>query len=220
MLQEEYDNILEDLIDKEIMKEDSVSLIELSKYFGDDGFKRKQFLEVLMKNINILNFAEEDFIPSYLFAFCKFDYLKIPSNIKLLDSFAFFNCTINNMSIEEGLQEIKSNVFSNLKSLQKIQFPSTLKKIGKLAFSFNELETLELNSDIEEIEDFAFTQSRKLEKVHIGEISNLGHRIFSNSNLNLVISCSYKERPFAWKSDWDYANNYNDDKYSIDWGVK
>lgn len=221
MTQKEYDNILEDIIDKEIIKENSVNLVELSKYFGDDGFKRKQFLEVLMKDINILDFAEEDFVPSYLFAFCKFEYLKIPSNIKVLDSFAFFNCNINNINIAEGLQEIKPNAFSNLKSLREIQFPSTLKKIGKLAFSFNGLEKLELNNNIEEIGDFAFAQSKKLKEVHIDEISNLGHRIFSDSNPNLIISCSYNEKPSTWKSDWDYMTTLNNDnKYNVDWGVK
>ncbi len=61
--------------------------------------------------------------------------ISIPSGIKSISSYSFFNCkNITTVSLPEGLESIGSEAFSGCTMLSKIHFPRSLEEIGSNAF--------------------------------------------------------------------------------------
>ena len=77
-------------------------------------------------DLNPLLYMKE--IPEYFLSNSKgTTQINIPANIKIIKWQAFFNTSITNLIIPEGVESIGSEAFSSCESLVNISLPSTLK---------------------------------------------------------------------------------------------
>ena len=78
--------------------------------------------------LNPLLYMKE--IPEYFLSNSKgTTQINIPANIKAINWQAFFNTSITNLIIPEGVESIGSEAFSSCESLVNISLPSTLKTV-------------------------------------------------------------------------------------------
>ena len=76
-------------------------------------------------------------IPSYVSTIGKYAFylrsvknIEIPSNVKLIERFAFSSCNeLENIILNEGIEELETDAFSWCESLTSIYIPSTLTKL-------------------------------------------------------------------------------------------
>lgn len=122
---------------------------------------------------------EEDNFDVLVFADCNIKHATIPSSIKTINSYSFFNCQIlNSIEFSEGseltsihkcafcwtnihsitfpsnLTYIGKEAFSDVTSLETVNFPenSKLKIIKKKAFSESEIKSFTITSEVEKID--------------------------------------------------------------------
>lgn len=82
-------------------------------------------------------------------AFASSNVVKFIANndLKIIDSFAFYNCNeLTTVKLNENLETVGLKAFKG-SGLKEINIPSNLKNIGYAAFNSNALETVELPSD-------------------------------------------------------------------------
>ena len=106
---------------------------------------------------------------------------------------------VTEITIPEGVTEVKDNAFIMYKSLTKVTIPSTVIRIGKCAFyKCSNLETVEFSEGLEEIGDYAFYNCSNA-TVHLPESVNvIGEKSLTGTSLKLpnlltVTSKSYDE---------------------------
>lgn len=98
--------------------------------------------------------------------------IHIPSNVKTIESSAFYYCTgLKKVTLEEGLEEIGDNAFGGCTSLQEINLPGSLKVIGDMAFwACLELSSqIVISNNIEKIDGGCFLSCTKIKSVFIGK---------------------------------------------------
>ena len=61
--------------------------------------------------------------------------LSIPSNVKQIRPYAFYNCSLESVVLPNGFTTIGESAFSRCKNLKSIVIPNTVTSIGKSAFS-------------------------------------------------------------------------------------
>lgn len=84
-------------------------------------------------DLNPLLYMKE--IPEYFLSNSKgTTQINIPANIKVIKWQAFFNTSITNLIIPEGVESIDSEAFSSCESLVNIDLPSTLKIVFTESF--------------------------------------------------------------------------------------
>ena len=109
--------------------------------------------EILIKSgIDIISNLK--FIPMYFLMSSNVEAIDIESNIEIIKSCAFENCTnLQKVNIKENkLSIIKSYAFENCINLEKINFPGSLKAIGKYAFAgCDKLKEITYAGTIEEL---------------------------------------------------------------------
>ena len=67
---------------------------------------------------------------------------EIPSSVKTIGDYAFSECNITSIKLNEGLEIIKHHAFMNCKNLSdEIYIPSTVTFVGPQAFAKNDLIT-------------------------------------------------------------------------------
>ena len=125
-----------------------------------------------------------------LFARYDIEEISIPSNIKIIDSYAFSHCNeLTKIDIPQNssLQTINKSTFSNLE-IKKIFIPSNVSKIGSAAFSIcRKLTKIEIpqNSNLQTIETHVFSYSNIKEIYIPSKVSKICNDAF-NSCKNLT----------------------------------
>eukprot|EP00980_Cylindrotheca_fusiformis_P009972 scaffold2206_cov95-Cylindrotheca_fusiformis.AAC.2 len=90
----------------------------------------------------------------------------IPSTVKVIDNWAFAECKLTGLGLNEGLERIGEHAFSSCVSLTEVEIPSTVKVIDGWAFNnCNLLARLGLNEGLERIGAKAFCQCDSLTEV-------------------------------------------------------
>ena len=116
------------------------------------------------------------------FQFSSFKEIKLPENLRTIDSFAFPSCiNLKYLLLPNSVETIGDYAFFNCKSIQSIQLSTNLKKIGAYSFamctSFNKIQ---IPSSVLSIGEFAFTGCSSLKKCTFeGEITQLNVGVFS-----------------------------------------
>lgn len=93
--------------------------------------------------------------------------IDIPSNIKIIDQWAFKDCmSLHTVNIQEGLESIEDGAFSKCLELKNISLPDSLTSIGSGIFnSCVELKSIELPKNITVIPEGAFSKCVSLDRV-------------------------------------------------------
>lgn len=121
---------------------------------------------------------------------CDISEASIPSNIKIISSYAFHNKLITvKIPSDSKLQLIEEYAFAN-SNIKKISIPKHVSKIGKIAFySCKNLQLVEFHEDseLQLIEENAFANS-KINQISIPKhISKIGKSAFNScKNLQIV----------------------------------
>lgn len=103
------------------------------------------------------------------FAFSNIEEVIMPSTMRNLKTFAFYNSYLKSVDFGSGLERIgnphpESGVFSQCGNLKSISFPKQIKSIGAYAFCGSGLEYVSLNDGLKSIDAEAFSGC------HINEI--------------------------------------------------
>ena len=103
------------------------------------------------------------------FAFSNIEEVIMPSTMRNLKTFAFYNSYLKSVDFGSGLERIgnphpESGVFSQCGNLKSISFPKQIKSIGAYAFCGSGLEYVSLNDGLKSIDTEAFSGC------HINEI--------------------------------------------------
>ena len=144
-----------------------------------------------------------------MYAFYKCESLKsisIPSSVKCLNSYCFYNCSnLENIKFEEksNLTIIGNYSFSNCNNLETIELPHQLKEISSYSFEgCNKLKSITILSNISYIQENAFLNCYNLECIlYYG--NNNPEIIYDNSfsgckELSFIITCiTYSNETFG-----------------------
>ena len=93
------------------------------------------------------------------------DFVSVPSTVKEIEEYAFFNCSVKRVELSEGVEVIGDSAFADAYYLEEINFPSTLKTIGSYAFCATDLTQVILPDSVTEVHGHAFTSC-----LHVTEI--------------------------------------------------
>ena len=95
------------------------------KYIGDKSFGfglfRKLELPKKLEYLGIASFCSNSNLES----------VSVPGTVKRIEAKAFKGCALETVILQEGVEEIGEEAFSECDHLAEISFPSTLRKIGK-----------------------------------------------------------------------------------------
>lgn len=135
---------------------------------------------------------QSDNFDALLFAICDISEASIPSNIKIISSYAFHRCSkliTVKIPSDSKLQVIEEYAFAN-SNIKKISIPKHVLKIGKIAFySCKNLQLVEFHEDseLQLIEENAFANS-KINQISIPKhVSKIGKSAFNScKNLQIV----------------------------------
>lgn len=103
----------------------------------------------------------------------------IPSYVKIIGRAAFFNLSVSEFTIFEGVERIESSAFS-CSDVITIHFPESLREIGLGAFSdCAHLSNLDFSYGVEKVEKLAFAYCTSLESVVFPEsLLSIAHNAF------------------------------------------
>ena len=109
----------------------------------------------------------------------------LPGSIKIVPysgNTLFELPNLKEVVLQEGIEEIDTNVFCRNPKLSKIKFPSTLKKLGYNVFQgCASLEEIVLPDSVEEVLDHCFSECESLKKlVFPKNLKKLGYSVFYN----------------------------------------
>lgn len=109
--------------------------------------------------------------------------VEIPASVKTIGSEAFYYNAITNLTLNEGLVEIKDYAFFN-NSIDSVILPSTLEILGANAFERNKINTLILNDKIKKIPNKAFS-SNLIQSLNIPvNVLEIGDSAFASNKIN------------------------------------
>ena len=106
-----------------------------------------------------------------------------PNNVETISEGAFFNCSLESVTLPDSLHIIEGNAFNFCSSLTSINLPINLQSIGFFAFSScSSLTSLTLPASVTSIGNEAFTFCRKLESITFLSTTppTVGSNIFGN----------------------------------------
>lgn len=129
-------------------------------------------LLLLKSGVNVLKYLS--YIPSRFAIDLPISSIDIPSNINSIGWLAFCRCiNLVDVKLHDGLKEIKSNAFSNCKSLTNITIPGSVKKIGNGAFlGCDSLKQVYIEEGVEELELETFKFCPDLEILYLPKSLN------------------------------------------------
>ena len=82
---------------------------------------------------------------------------ELPTGVTKIGDYVFMYCTLNSVTLNDGLKEIGDNVFRFSSQLAAINIPGSVTTIGNGAFNFcQKLATITLNEGLQTIGDDAF----------------------------------------------------------------
>lgn len=116
----------------------------------------------------------------------------IPSDVKVIDSYVFYNCGFTEFIVPEGVEVIKNNAFESCKNLEKLILPNTLKEIGDRCFyDAKKLKYIILPKTIEKIGNNLFlTYENKI--YYSGSENDFMNVEFDpNNNISIYVKVYY-----------------------------
>lgn len=123
-------NDLYDLLYKYDVKEDDIPVLT------------KSFLNIGINPLEHMNEVVES-----MFYGLDIDKIKIPSNINVIRSNSFVNCTkLKDLRIEEGVKFIEDNAFANCISLEEVTIPDSA-TLDQDAFNGCNLKTIKMSNN-------------------------------------------------------------------------
>lgn len=134
--------------------------------------------------------------------------VSIPSSVKKIDTYAFWKCGAETVTIAEGLEGIGHAAFKECKNLKNINLPSTLTELGymwdvtgndgSVFVGCTALESIDIPGSVEHLPQLTFSECTNLKNVtlHEGTVSIGEHAFGSCSALQGV------EMPMSVES-WD-----------------
>jgi len=106
------------------------------------------------------------------FAFSSCEYLKevvFEKGVEIIGAFAFCDCkNLTEINLPESLHSIGDGIFSECKNLKKIDFPATIDSIPSLCcLNCKKLSEVNINNGINRIEKSAFARCFELKELYI-----------------------------------------------------
>ena len=90
----------------------------------------------------------------------------IPGSVKVICDEAFYWCSIEELTISEGVEKIWGSAFA-INYIKELVIPGSVETIGDNAFAHNYLEKVVISEGVGKIMDYAFAGCEKLKKVEI-----------------------------------------------------
>lgn len=124
--------------------------------------------------------------------------VSIPSSVKKIDTYAFWKCGAETVTIAEGLEGIGHAAFKECKNLKNINLPSTLTELGymwdvtgndgSVFVGCTALESIDIPGSVEHLPQLTFSECTNLKNVtlHEGTVSIGEHAFGSCSALQGV----------------------------------
>ncbi|WP_072228520.1 leucine-rich repeat domain-containing protein, partial [Campylobacter coli] len=92
----------------------------------------------------------------------------LPDSLKSIGEYAFYDCCLKKLKLNEGLEVIENYAFYKCESLEEIILPDSLKSIGEYAFEkCSSLKNLNFNEGLEVIGENAFYKCKSLEVISL-----------------------------------------------------
>ena len=112
--------------------------------------------------------------------------LVIPSKVKSIGQYCFFNSTITGLELSNIIEKIDKYAFHNCRQLTgKVVIPETMIAISENTFSGCErMEELVINEGLQKIESYAFWSCKNLKKVNFpATLLSIGNKAFESTAL-------------------------------------
>lgn len=111
----------------------------------------------------------------------------VPDDVYIIGMYAFAGSGVGCVTLNEGLNEIKNNAFSNCGNLKEIIFPDSLETIGVEAFSYcTSLGDIVITKNIITLARFAFRGDYNIKNITIEEgskLRRLGYGVFGYTGI-------------------------------------
>lgn len=88
----------------------------------------------------------------------------IPKGVKIISPYAFYDCDIEEIEIQEGVEIISDHAFKNTNHLKKVILPSSLTMISEGAFENSSIEEIDL-PQVKIIGRYAFKNCSQLKNI-------------------------------------------------------
>ena len=111
--------------------------------------------------------------------------INIPSSVTEIDTNAFYEANVNNLTLNEGLVTIGAGAFYNTK-LTDIILPSTVKSVGNGAFAYASATYVELNEGLETVGEEAFFSCAAPDLIIPSTVTSIGDRGFEDVGTSMV----------------------------------
>ena len=166
-------------------------------------------------------------IGDHAFRYLDFETFVIPSAIKSIGYCAFSQCHIQRLELNDGLEKIGVEAFSDCFDIEIVDLPATVTEIGNEAFLMCEhlksvtlpsglkimgerafahcdaLENVEIPNGVETLGWYAFSECEKLKSVSIpASVTTVEGGVFSGCVSLTKISCGASSKPEGWNDDW------------------
>lgn len=143
-------------------------------------------------------------IESYTFYNSSLNSISLPNSLTTIGSYAFKSSSISSVQYadiaQSNLQTIESSAFSNCSNLKSIEFPDSLQTIQSSAFSSTGLQSINTNN-VQMITSGAFGSCGSLTTVTIGkELKGTDGSVFNGSS-NLGTITVTEENPYLTSVD-------------------
>ena len=123
-------------------------------------------LTTVLYKSNLLDLQYLTAIPDFmLYGSAGINYLKLPSNIKIIGFAAFCYSEIQKIDLNSGLESIDTRSFSNSALEGDLIIPDTVKKIGHAAFRNTHITSIILPSKLQTIGQMVFDGCDNLDKL-------------------------------------------------------
>ena len=148
---------------------------------------------------------------------CPFTKLRVPGNVKYLSGFR--HTTLEDVTLEEGLETIGEVCFSECASLTCLKVPESVRKIERCAFmECGSLQTLILPKRMEVLEDEVFGGCVKLERIDVPEgVREICRKVFAECSAAHVHFPSTVEKYNTIPGKWPgfYWNSIPQRNYNV-----
>lgn len=123
----------------------------------------------------------------------------VPASIKIIDDYAFSGSKLDNVSLAEGLNEIRRGAFDDCRSLKNIEIPETVYTIGMFAFqNCASLFAISIPDHVDQLRSFCFGYCSSLRECHLGSsVKDIDGSAFSGAVSLQSFSVSEKNPNFA-----------------------
>ena len=132
--------------------------------------------------------------------------ITLPSTIVEIDSHAFQSCyNLREVTLNDGLQKIGDNAFSECTSLENVKLLPTLVEISAGAFECCcNLKEVELNDGLQKIGDGAFYKCSSLESIKLpSTVTEIGYSTFNTKHARTIsllsrLPCQIQKRELCF----------------------